>query len=51
MMTKDYTEYTQNESRFFSLKKISEERFKYLTNNASEFAKARYEKLNNLAKK
>ena len=51
MMTKSYIEYTQRESRFFSLKKVSIDRYNYLTNKATEFTKQRYEKLAKLIKK
>lgn len=49
--TKEYSEYTERESRFFTLKKVSLERYKYLTSSASEFAKKRYENLINMSKK
>lgn len=51
MVTSEYSEFTKNESRYFTLKKVSEERFNLLTQKASEFAKQRYEKLVSLSKK
>jgi len=51
MMTNEYNSYTSRESRFFTLKKVSEQRYLQLTKNASQFAKEKYEKLIKMAKK
>ena len=51
MMAKDYSEYTSKQSRFFTLRKVSEGRYNELTSKASEFTKLRFEKLVNLSKK
>ena len=51
MATLEYESYLARESRYFSLKKVSEERFNKLSSSANGFAKARYEKLVNLSKK
>lgn len=51
MMVTEYSSYTSKQSRFFTLKKVSEERYNTLTRGASEFAKKRYENLSNLSKK
>ena len=51
IMTNDYSEYTKNESRFFTLKKVSESRYNELTQKASEFSKQRFLNLQNLTKK
>ncbi len=51
VMVQPYESYTSKQSRFFTLKKISEERYNTLSSDASTFAKQRFENLMNLSKK
>ena len=51
MMTNEYSDFTRKESRFFTLKKVSEERYNKLTEQASAFAKERYKNLTSILKK
>ena len=51
VMVQPYESYTGKQSRFFTLKKVSEGRYNELSTKASEFAKQRFENLMNMSKK